>query len=153
MTYLIERPTEVNNSVEQPTNCSNCPQFKDYEDERGRGWCLLFDCVSFKHHCFTRDCKLQRVAEEDLKRPPYTEGDKVKIIDSTKDHTYWTTCIVVAKRFNPYRYRTDETWLKEVDWYFLLAGIEGFKVHPQWIAENDICHYRKSHIINPEGEF
>lgn len=126
MTYLIEKPTE-STSVEQPlsncSNCSNCPKFRDYQDSRGRGWCLLFDEVSFQHHPFTRDCHLERVAEEDIIRPSYNKTDKVKIIDPDTDHTQWNTCIVVAKRFNPYHYRTPESALNQTDWYYQLATL------------------------------
>lgn len=78
------------------------PKFKDYHDNRGRGWCLLFNQVSFKQHPFTRDCELERVAEEDIIHPLYTEGERVKLIDPNTDYTQWTSCIVVAKKFNPF---------------------------------------------------
>ena len=136
-----------------PTSCSNCPKFRDYHDPRGRGWCLLFNQVSFQKHPFTKDCELERVSEEDIIRPPYNESDKVKIIDPNKNHTQWNTCIVVAKKFNPYHYKTPESALNEVDWYYQLATIEGLKVIPRWFAENDICHYEESASINLEGEF
>ena len=151
MTYVATKPTTRPATL--PTNCSNCSKFRDYQDNRGRGWCLLFNQVSFQKHPFTRDCELERVAEEDIIRPPYYETNKVKIIDPDKHHTQWTTCIVVAKRFNPYHYRTSESALNEVDWYYQLATVEGLKVIPQWFAENDICHYKESHLINPDGEF
>ena len=139
--------------IQLPTSCSNCPKFKDYQDVRGRGWCLLFNQVSFKKHPFTRDCELERVAEENIIRPLYTEGNKVKIIDSALDYTEWTTYIIVAKKFNSYRYKTPETALNQTDWYYQLATIKKLEVNPRWFAENDICHYEESANINPEGEF
>ena len=151
MTYTTIKPTTKLATL--PTSCFNCPKFKDYHDPRGRGWCLLFNQVSFKQHQFTHDCELERVTEEDIIRSLHNEGDKIKVIDSATDHTQWTTCIVVAKKFNPYRYRTVESSLNEVDWYYQLADIESLKVFPQWFAENDICHYKESAGINPEGEF
>lgn len=75
------------------------------------------------------------------------------IIDSSLDHTKWTTCIVVAKKFNPYRYKSVETALNQTDWYYQLATIKKLEVNPRWFAENDICHYEESANINPEGEF
>lgn len=70
MTYTVTKPATL------PTHCSNCPKFKDYHDSRGRGWCLLFERVSFKKHPFTRDCELERVASEDIIRPEYQESDR-----------------------------------------------------------------------------
>ena len=170
MTYLIEKPTESTSVKQRSTTCANCPHFNDYRENRGRGWCLLFNRVSFKKHPFTRDCELERVASEDIIRPSYNESDRVSIIDPDTDYTQWTTYIVVAKKrcdpaqsmtrkgtrtktFNPYRYKTVETALNQTDWYYQLATVEGLKVIPQWIAENDICHYEESHLINPDGEF
>ncbi|VEP16095.1 conserved hypothetical protein [Hyella patelloides LEGE 07179] len=136
-----------------PTSCSNCPQFNDYQDSRSRGWCSLFNHVSFKHHPFTRDCQLNLPDEEDILRSEHEVGSLVKLIDSAKDHSQWSTFIVVGKRYNSNRYKTTETYLSETDWEFLLATIEQAQVSQIWVAEDEICHYSQSHIINPIGEF
>ena len=147
MTYTTQKTTQL------PTSCANCPQFNDYQDNRKRGWCSLFNQVSFKHHPFTHDCQLNIPNEEDILRSEHEVGNLVKLIDSHKDHTQWTTFIVVGKKYNPHRYRNTDTYLSQPDWYYLLATIEQGKVSQVWVAEDEICHHSQSHIINPVGEF
>ncbi|VEP17124.1 hypothetical protein H1P_5510004 [Hyella patelloides LEGE 07179] len=136
-----------------PTSCSGCPQFNDYQDSRSRGWCSLFNSVSFKHHPFTRDCQLNFPDEEDILRSEHEVGSLVKLIDSALDHTQWSTFIVVGKKYNPNRYRNTETFLNQTDWYYRLATTEQALLSQIWVAEDEICHYDQSHIINPQGEF
>ncbi|MBR8831744.1 MAG: hypothetical protein N5P05_002662 [Chroococcopsis gigantea SAG 12.99] len=38
--------------------CEFCPFFKDYDDSRGRGWCLGFDRYVRKHHRRSWSCEL-----------------------------------------------------------------------------------------------
>ena len=46
--------------TETPTacTCASCPQFDDYNEPRGRGWCSLFNRLAFCHHPLTSDCRL-----------------------------------------------------------------------------------------------
>ncbi|WP_186376330.1 hypothetical protein, partial [Hyella patelloides] len=73
--------------------------------------------------------------------------------DSAKDHSQWSTFIVVGKRYNSNRYKTTETYLSETDWEFLLATTTKPLTYLIWVREDEICHYDQSHIINPIGEF
>ncbi|VEP17684.1 conserved hypothetical protein [Hyella patelloides LEGE 07179] len=146
--------TQTTSKITQlPTNCDNCTQFHDYQDNRGRGWCSLFNSVSFKHHSFTQDCRLNIPDEEELLHSEYDTRSLVKLIDTQKDHSEWSTFIVVGKKYNPNRYRNTKTFLHQTDWYYRLAGIEQPQISQVWVAEDEICHYSQSHIINPIGEF
>ncbi|VEP17885.1 hypothetical protein H1P_6520009 [Hyella patelloides LEGE 07179] len=149
MTQSTVKTTQV------PTNCSNCPQFHDYQEKenRSRGWCEQFNCVSFSHHPFTQDCRLNIPNEEDLLRSEHEVGSLVKLIDSTLDHSQWSTFIVVGKRYNPNRYQNTKTFLNQTDWYYRLATTEQALLSQIWVAENEICHYDQADIINPIGEF
>ncbi|NJK58824.1 MAG: hypothetical protein HC939_24020 [Pleurocapsa sp. SU_5_0] len=46
----------------KPTTCSNCPNFNNFHEPNGRGWCNLFDQQARKHHLKTNDCILSSLA-------------------------------------------------------------------------------------------
>ena len=146
--------TQTTSKITQlPTSCANCPQFDDYQDNRKRGWCNLYNHFAKEHHPFTRDCQLNLLDEEDILRSEYEPRNLVKLIDSALDHTEWSTFIVVGKKYNPNRYRNTDTYLNQADWYYRLATREQPQISQVWVAEDEICHYSQSHIINPVGEF
>ncbi|VEP16323.1 conserved hypothetical protein [Hyella patelloides LEGE 07179] len=147
MTYTTQKTTQL------PTNCANCPQFHNYRDNRGGGWCNFYDRFAKEHHPFTHDCKLNYLDSEDILRSEHEAGSLVKLIDSHKDHSQWTTYVVVGKKYNPNRYQNTKTFLNQTDWYYRLATIEKLEVTQQWVAEDEICHYDQADIINPIGEF
>jgi len=45
-------------TVVEPTTCSTCPNFKNFHEPNGRGWCQLFDQKAREHHQQTNDCIL-----------------------------------------------------------------------------------------------
>ena len=55
--------------TETPTafTCASCPQFNDYNEPRGRGWCRLFNRLAFSHHPFTLDCQLNLASDSKVK--------------------------------------------------------------------------------------
>ena len=55
--------------TETPTafTCASCPQFDDYNEPRGRGWCRLFNRLAFSHHPFTLDCQLNLASDSKVK--------------------------------------------------------------------------------------
>ena len=52
--------TQTTFKTKTPTQCTcaSCPQFNNFNESRGRGWCKLFDRVAFCHHPLTSDCRL-----------------------------------------------------------------------------------------------
>ena len=36
--------------------CESCPEFNDFNEQRGRGLCKVFDQVTYRHHSLTQDC-------------------------------------------------------------------------------------------------
>ncbi len=42
----------------QPSTCSTCPAFVDYQGARNRGLCQLFNEITYKHHPKTKTCDL-----------------------------------------------------------------------------------------------
>ena len=47
--------TAVKPAAEGKT-CSTCPNFNDFQEPNGRGWCLLFNQQARKHHQQTNNC-------------------------------------------------------------------------------------------------
>ncbi|HHP7231640.1 MAG TPA: hypothetical protein ACFCUY_12380 [Xenococcaceae cyanobacterium] len=67
------------------TTCDECPNFQDFHEPNGRGWCNLFDRSARQHHPRTHDCDLNssslyptdiELPEEDL---PYSEFEAENI--------------------------------------------------------------------------
>ncbi len=58
MNYKIASKTTQVPTVCTCDTCASCPQFNNFNESRGRGWCNLFDRVAFCHHPLTSDCRL-----------------------------------------------------------------------------------------------
>ena len=134
-------------------------KFKDYQDN-GRGLCTIFDQVYRKHHALTQDCLSslpseteEFEAEEDRIYCTYKQGDRVKLIDSHKHHTEWESFIVVGQKHNYNRFRSDESYLNEPNWYIYIASTKQPVPVPFWVAETEICHSDHSAFIETEEVF
>jgi len=58
--------TAVKPAAEAKT-CSECPNFKNFNESSGRGWCNLFDQYAREQHQQTNDCVLSsETATEEL---------------------------------------------------------------------------------------
>ena len=94
--YVAQVPTAC--------TCANCRQFDDFNEQRGRGLCKVFDQVTYRHHSLTQDCLTSLPETEDESELPeedrlyckYQPGDTVKLIDSDKDHIDWESFTVVG---------------------------------------------------------
>ncbi|MDJ0746399.1 MAG: hypothetical protein QNJ32_23965 [Xenococcaceae cyanobacterium MO_167.B27] len=48
--------SQIKTEAPPACTCANCPQFKNYGDPSGKGWCKLFDKPARSHHALTQDC-------------------------------------------------------------------------------------------------
>ena len=48
------------------SSCSQCSCFTDFNDDRGRGWCGLFEQTARTHHQRTNDCDLRDLRKNKL---------------------------------------------------------------------------------------
>ncbi|WP_036488155.1 hypothetical protein [Myxosarcina sp. GI1] len=131
--------------IRQSDTCAKCTYFQDYRDERGTGWCHLFDDATRRHHQRTNDCELNSESRSLLALPysEYDYGDMVKVVDSDEDHNEWATFEVVEKRHNPQCYSSPEHYFSESEWYYLLSPA----YEDMWVAERDLCHAELSYTI------
>lgn len=137
------------------TTCSKCPQFTDFDDNQGRGWCNLFGTAARQHHLRTNDCNLFSKSEP-LNAPhsSFAIESIVKVIDPQEHHSEWATFTVIARKYNTELYRSTEAYLNEPEWYYQLVPTtykETFE--PLWVAENDICAFDESHLISTQDIF
>ena len=67
-------------TVLKPANtCSTCPNFKDFQEPNGRGWCQLFDQQARTHHIQSLDCVLN------LNTSEFTEAFPSEVIELDRD--------------------------------------------------------------------
>ena len=147
----------------QQFTCLTCPNFENFNGERGRGFCKYHDQVVFEHHQSTDECiyALEKKSNQHLQTYeqsediPYSEfepGQKVKVIDEGEDHTEWSSFVVVTKVINPNRFSSTGSYL-EPDWLFLLSSLDQDGGEKFWVSENKICHPEQSHIIDTSEVF
>ncbi|WP_036488202.1 hypothetical protein [Myxosarcina sp. GI1] len=139
--------------IRQSDTCAKCTYFEDYHDERGRGWCHLFDDATRKHHVRTHDCDLNSSSLQALLYSEYDYGDRVKIVDSDEDHTEWATFEVVEKRHNSQCYTSVVNYLTQSEWYYQLSSLDEKWIAPEWVAERELCHADLSHTVGTEELF
>ncbi len=95
----------------QQFTCLTCPNFENFNGERGRGLCKYHDQVVFEHHQSRNECisALERESVKHLQSYelpediPYSEfepGEKVKVIDDQEDHTEWASFVIITKVIN-----------------------------------------------------
>ena len=159
MTY-----TTIKLNQSQQFTCLTCPNFENFNGERGRGLCKYHDQVVFEHHQSTDECTsaLERESDKHLQSfelpedIPYSEfeaGQKVKVVDEGENHTEWASFVVITKVINPNRFSSIESYLNEPDWYYLLASVDRPNRAMFWVAENEICHVDQSHLIETAEVF
>jgi hypothetical protein len=51
--HTVLKPKPI---IKSPSTCANCRYFSDFDDERGRGLCRVFDTVAKRHHHKTETC-------------------------------------------------------------------------------------------------
>jgi hypothetical protein len=135
--------------------CSQCPHFNDHQDDRGRGWCNLFDQAARTYHQRTNDCDTFADYDPlDTLHPLFAIESRVKVIDPQEHHTEWATFVVIGRKYNHNLHRSTETYLSEPSWYYQLARVDynpTFK--SSWLAQNDLCLFDESHLIETEEIF
>ena len=148
----------------QQFNCSTCPNFENFNEERGRGLCKYHDQVVFEHHQSTYECISALIKEstdhlktyelpEDLPYSEFEPGQIVKVIDEKEDnHNEWASFVVVTKIINSNRFKSTGSYL-EPDWLFLLSSLDTNGGEMFWVGENEICHPEQSHIIDTADVF
>ena len=159
MTYVAPK---LNQS--QQFTCLTCPNFENFNGERGRGLCKYHNQVVFEHHQSTDECiyaletksnkHLQSFEQpEDIPPCEFEPGQKVKVIDEGENHTEWSSFVVVTKIINPNRFSSITSYLNQPDWYYLLASLDRPNSAMFWVAENEICHVEQSHLIDTSEPF
>ncbi len=159
MTYVASKLNQA-----QQFTCLTCPNFENFNGERGRGLCKYHDQVVFEHHQSTDECisALEKKSNQHLQsyeQPediPYSEfqpGQKVKVIDEGEDHTEWSSFVVVTKVINPNRFSSITSYLNQPDWYYLIASVDRPNANMFWVAEDEICHVDQSHLIETAEVF
>jgi hypothetical protein len=157
--YLIndgQQKTWLNESaLKHHSTCSQCPHFNNYQEPNGRGWCNLFDQAARTHHQRTNDC--DTFANEDPLNVPHARfalDSIVKVIDPQEHHTEWATFMVIGRKYNHERYRSTESYLSEPAWYYqLVTANYNTSFQSSWLAENDLCLFDESHLIETEEIF
>ena len=149
----------------QQFTCLTCPNFKNFNGERGRGLCKYHDRVVFEHHQSRNECisALEKKSNQHLQTfelpedLPYSEfepGQKVKVIDEGEDnHEEWSSFVVITKVINPNRFSSLDSYLTQPNWYFLLASLDRPHSVMFWVAENEICHVDQSYLIETADIF
>ena len=136
--------------------CESCPEFNDFNEQRGRGLCKVFDQVTYRHHSLTQDCLTSLesdtedevyLPEEDLDICKYQAGDTVKLIDSFQPHTEWESFTVVGHKYNHKRYESMESCLTQPEWYVYIVSTTQPIPVPFWVAETEICLAEHSELI------
>ncbi len=159
MTYTAPKLNQA-----QQFTCLTCPNFENFNGERGRGLCKYHDQVVFEHHQSTAECisALEKKSNQHLQSYelpediPYSEfqpGQKVKVIDEGEEHTEWSSFAVVTKIINPNRFSSITSYLNQPDWYYLLASLDRPHSAMFWVVENEICHVDQAHLIDTAEPF
>ena len=136
--------------------CADCQHFK-----RDRGWCNSFNLPAQSHHPRTQICDTSEplypqtleVPSKDLPQSDFEIGNTVKLIDSQRNHTQWSTFLIVGKKVNLHLHRSTKSYLEEPQWsYELIDSSYSINTKSNWVAENKICHSHLSHAIdtNPD---
>ena len=146
MTYTVSHPTKTPKAC----TCEACPVFKDYGDN-GRGLCKVFDKVYRRHHALTLDCLSSLPPETEFCK--YSESDKVKLKKKNQHNSEWETFVVVGKKYNRNRFRSDESYLKEPTWYIFISTTDRLFNELKWVAETEICFANQSEFIETETVF
>ena len=150
MTY-----TAFKTEVPIACTCESCPQFKNYGDSNGKGWCKLFEKPARSYHSLTQDCLTSLPETEDESELPeedrlyckYQPNDTVKLIDLDKPHTEWESFTVVGYKHNDNRFETIESCLTQPEWYvYIFDPTQPIPV-PFWVAETEICLAEHSEFI------
>ena len=151
--------SQLQTKTPKACTCESCPVFKDYQDNE-RGLCTIFDKVSKRHHALTQDCLSslsseteEFEAEEDRLYCNYQQGDRIKLIDSHKHHSEWESFIVIGQKHNHNRFRSDESYLNEPNWYIYIASTKQPVPVPFWVAETEICLANQSEFIETAEGF
>jgi hypothetical protein len=136
------------------TICSDCQHFENFH-ERERGWCHLFEHQAKTFHLKTDDCVTNASSQLDQPHPEYKIGSIVKVIDKDEHHTEWAVFEIVESKYNHNLYRSQESYLNEVAWYYRLAARQDVNaIEPSlWIAENEICPFNLSHNVCTQDIF
>ena len=153
--------SQIQTKLPTACSCASCPKFNDYGESNGKGWCNLFNRPAAQHHALTADCLLnlppetdnEDLPEEDRNICKYKQGSIVKLIDSQRHHTQWLSFIVVGQKYNPGRFRSDEAYLTEPNWYLLLAKVDQPTSNLNWVAETAICLAERAEFIETEEVF
>ena len=159
MTYITAK---LNQS--QQFTCLSCPNFENFNGERGRGLCKYHNQVTFEHNQSTAECiyALEKKSNQHLQtyeQPediPYSEfepGQKVKVIDEGEDHTEWSSFVVITKVINPNRFSSITSYLNQPDWYYLLTSLDRPNSARFWVTEDEICHVDQAHLIETAEVF
>ncbi len=143
--------SQIQTQIPAVCTCAKCTMFQ----KQGKQWCKLFDTPARCHHAMTSDClshlppeiNEDLIPEEDRLYCQFTEGNIVKLIDSSKDHNQWENFVVVGKKYNSGRFKTTESYLEEPTWYVLIATVDRLIPDQYWKAETDICHADHSEFI------
>ena len=161
----------------QAKTCLICPHFNDFHEPNERGWCELFNRTARTYHLITPDCITssnllvskeekepsnfitadfseafpteELVDEADLPYSEYEVGSVVKVIDAEEDYTKWGVFEIVECRYNSHLYRSSESYLNEVAWYYRLSSHSDSTSLDKtlWVAENEICDFYQAHLI------
>ncbi len=148
--------TQIQTEVPTACTCESCPKFNDFNEQRGRGLCKVFDKVTYRHHSLTQDCLTSLssdtedevcLPEEDQDYCKYEPGVSVKLIDSDKDHSEWKTFVVVGQKHNDKRYESMESCLTQPEWYVYIVSPQQPIPVTFWVAETEICLAEDSKFI------
>jgi hypothetical protein len=138
------------------STCSHCPHFNNYQDNRDRGWCNLFEQAAKTHHQRTNDCDTFADRDPlDTPHPRFAIDSKVKVIDPGEHRSEWATFTVIGRQYNHELYRNTESYLSETAWYYWLINPNYKPNYGEhlWVAENEICLFDESHLISTEDIF
>ncbi len=162
-----------NNST-STTTCSECQDFKDYQEQNGKGWCQCFDRQAKRHYEMTNDCILNGAlkkkpelenncaiptqltstteeATDELDKPysPYQIRSIVKVIDPKEHHSEWGVFEVVQVKNNDHHFDDTDTYLNSSQWLYRLVNNKHENTYSKnlWVRENEICHFDESHLI------
>ena len=89
MTY----PTLTQEIQSQQFTCFSCPNFENFNGERGRGLCKYHDQVVFEHHQSTDECiyALEKKSNQHLQSYelpediPYSIGNKLRKSEKSQE--------------------------------------------------------------------
>ena len=159
------------NNFHEPNGRGWCEQFNHQvrEHHQTTNDCIIASDLLFSHELENNLAlfpnvdfeKLEAFPTEEIESKldqPYSEyevGSIVKIIDAESDHTEWAVFEIVECRYNHGLYRSSESYVNEVAWYYRLASHNNDTTisKSSWIREDEICHFDLSHFICTEEIF